>query len=30
VPLRDAGPVQSGDVRVLMTLTTRLIPWGAR
>jgi hemolysin activation/secretion protein len=30
VPLRDAGPVQSGDVRVLMTLTTRLIPWGTR
>jgi hemolysin activation/secretion protein len=30
VPLRDAGPVQSGDVRVLMSLTTRLIPWGAR
>jgi hemolysin activation/secretion protein len=30
VPLRDAGPVQSGDVRVLMSLTTRLLPWGAR
>lgn len=30
VPLRDAGPVQSGDVRVLMSFTTRLIPWGAR
>jgi hemolysin activation/secretion protein len=30
VPVRDAGPVKSGDVRVLMSLTTRLLPWGAR
>jgi hemolysin activation/secretion protein len=27
VPLRDAGPVKSGDVRVLMSLTVRLLPW---
>ncbi len=30
VPVRDAGPVQSGDVRVLVSLTTRLVPWGNR
>ncbi len=29
VPLRDAGPVRSGDVRVLMSLTTRFVPWRA-
>jgi hemolysin activation/secretion protein len=30
VPVRDVGPVQSGDVRVLVSLTTRLVPWGNR
>ena len=30
VPLRDAGPTRAGDVRVLMSLTARLIPWSAR
>jgi hemolysin activation/secretion protein len=30
VPVRDAGPIKSGDVRVLVSLATRLIPWGAR
>nr|WP_310523746.1 ShlB/FhaC/HecB family hemolysin secretion/activation protein [Polymorphobacter sp.] len=30
VPLRDAGRVQSGDVRLLMSLTMRLVPWGIR
>ncbi len=30
VPLRDAGRVQSGDVRLLVSLTTRLLPWGDR
>jgi hemolysin activation/secretion protein len=30
VPLRDAGTVRSGDVRVLMSLTTRFVPWRTR
>lgn len=30
VPVRDAGRVRSGDVRVLMSLTMRLVPWGTR
>ena len=30
VPLRDAGRVRSGDVRLLMSLTMRLLPWGTR
>ena len=30
VPLRDAGRTQSGDVRLLMSLTMRLVPWGSR
>jgi hemolysin activation/secretion protein len=30
VPLKDAGATKSGDVRVLMSLTARLIPWNAR
>jgi hemolysin activation/secretion protein len=30
VPLRDVGPTQSGDVRVLMSLTMRLVPWSLR
>ena len=30
VPLSDAGLVKSGDVRFLMSLSTRLLPWGAR
>lgn len=30
VPLRDAGPIHSGDVRVLMSLTVRLLPWSAQ
>ncbi|MFZ4688426.1 MAG: ShlB/FhaC/HecB family hemolysin secretion/activation protein [Polymorphobacter sp.] len=30
VPLRDAGPVKSGDVRFLMSLSMRLLPWSAR
>ncbi len=29
VPLRDAGPIRSGDVRLLASLTTRLVPWSA-
>jgi hemolysin activation/secretion protein len=27
VALKTAGPVQAGDVRFLMTLTTRILPW---
>ena len=27
VALKAAGPVQAGDVRFLMTLTTRILPW---
>ncbi len=30
VALKDAGPVQAGDVRLLVTLTTRLLPWRNR
>jgi hemolysin activation/secretion protein len=30
VPLRSAAPVKPGDVRFLMTLSTRLLPWEAR
>jgi hemolysin activation/secretion protein len=30
VALKDAGPVQAGDVRLLLTLTTRLLPWRTR
>jgi hemolysin activation/secretion protein len=30
VALKDAGPVKAGDVRVLFTLSTRLIPWSSR
>lgn len=30
VALKDAGPVQAGDVRLLFTLTTRLFPWRIR
>ena len=30
VPVRDPGPVQGGDVRVLVSLTTRIVPWGNR
>jgi hemolysin activation/secretion protein len=30
MPLRDFGPVRSGDVRFLMSLTVRLLPWGVR
>jgi hemolysin activation/secretion protein len=30
VPLRDVGPTQSGDVRFLMSLTVRLLPWSVR
>jgi hypothetical protein len=30
MPLRDIGPVRSGDVRFLMSLTVRLLPWGVR
>jgi hemolysin activation/secretion protein len=30
VALKDAGPVSAGDVRILLTLTTRLLPWRAR
>ncbi|MFZ4110131.1 MAG: ShlB/FhaC/HecB family hemolysin secretion/activation protein [Polymorphobacter sp.] len=30
VPLRDTGPTRAGDVRVLMSLTARLIPWSVR
>jgi hemolysin activation/secretion protein len=28
--LKDAGPVKAGDVRVLFTLSTRLVPWSSR
>ncbi len=27
MPLRDVGPTQSGDIRFLMSLTMRLLPW---
>ena len=30
VPLKDAGSAKAGDVRVLMSLTARLIPWNGR
>jgi hemolysin activation/secretion protein len=30
VALKDAGPVQAGDVRLLLTLTTRILPWRTR
>jgi hypothetical protein len=30
VPVRDAGPTKSGDVRFLMSLTVRLLPWSVR
>ena len=30
VPLRDAGRTKSGDVRFLMSLTMRLLPWSTR
>ncbi len=30
VALKDAGPVRSGDVRLLLTFTTRILPWRAR
>jgi hemolysin activation/secretion protein len=30
VALKAAGPVQAGDVRLLATLTTRLLPWRTR
>ncbi|MBB6229408.1 hemolysin activation/secretion protein, partial [Polymorphobacter multimanifer] len=30
VPTRTAGPTQAGDVRFLLTLTTRLVPWSAK
>jgi hemolysin activation/secretion protein len=30
VATRTAGPTQAGDVRFLVTLTTRLAPWGGR
>jgi hemolysin activation/secretion protein len=30
VATRTAGPTNSGDLRFLMTLTTRLAPWGGR
>lgn len=30
LPVRDAGPTQSGDVRFLMSLTVRLLPWSTR
>jgi hemolysin activation/secretion protein len=30
VALKDAGPVQAGDVRLLVTLTSRLLPWRTR
>ena len=30
VALKAAGPVQAGDVRLLLTLTTRLLPWRTR
>ncbi|MEN9932585.1 MAG: hypothetical protein RIS17_1158 [Pseudomonadota bacterium] len=30
VALKDAGPARAGDVRLLLTLTTRLLPWSTR
>jgi len=30
VALKDAGPVSAGDVRLLLTFTTRILPWRAR
>lgn len=30
VALKDAGPTRAGDVRLLATLTTRLLPWRTR
>ncbi len=30
VALKDAGPTQAGDVRLLLTFTTRLLPWRTR
>lgn len=30
VPVRDAGTIRSGDVRFLISLTTRLVPWSNR
>lgn len=30
VALKDAGPTRAGDVRLLVTLTTRLLPWRTR
>lgn len=30
VPTRTVGPRAAGDVRVLMTLTTRLVPWNTK
>lgn len=30
VALKDAGPARAGDVRLLVTLTTRLLPWRTR
>jgi hemolysin activation/secretion protein len=30
VALKDAGPVHAGDVRVLFTLSTRILPWSSR
>lgn len=30
VPTRSAGAIRAGDVRILLNLTTRLIPWGNR
>ena len=30
VALKDAGPTRAGDVRLLVTLTTRLLPWRIR
>lgn len=30
VALKDAGPVRAGDVRLLLTFTTRILPWRTR
>jgi hemolysin activation/secretion protein len=30
VALKSAGPVQAGDVRLLLTFTTRILPWRTR
>ena len=30
VPVRSAGATRSGDVRLMVSLTTRLVPWSAR